>query len=194
MINNLWNIDMNLELYLETQRGQCQCLDNKIKHQDGRRGQGQQDSMSCHYNNQFINETKNFDRDRTRTCNPQIRSLVPYPLGHTTSADDSQLFCYNYREDFNSYCNIGSSSVQRATSQLEQYGVQRERVRERQNPSLISLLSVNSFISLEILAHFPREKLTEANFTFKRKSAWSKTLFYCIQCFVCTANTDLFIR
>ena len=24
-----------------------------------------------------------FDRDRTRTCNPQIRSLVPYPLGHT---------------------------------------------------------------------------------------------------------------
>ena len=25
-----------------------------------------------------------FDRDRTRTCNPQIRSLMPYPLGHTT--------------------------------------------------------------------------------------------------------------
>ena len=25
-----------------------------------------------------------YDRDRTRTCNPQIRSLVPYPLGHTT--------------------------------------------------------------------------------------------------------------
>ena len=25
-----------------------------------------------------------FDRDRTRTCNPQIRGLVPYPLGHTT--------------------------------------------------------------------------------------------------------------
>ena len=24
------------------------------------------------------------DRGRTRTCNPQIRSLVPYPLGHTT--------------------------------------------------------------------------------------------------------------
>ena len=22
------------------------------------------------------------DHDRTRTCNPQIRSLVPYPLGH----------------------------------------------------------------------------------------------------------------
>ena len=27
--------------------------------------------------------SKYFDRDRTRTCNPQIRSLVPYPLGHT---------------------------------------------------------------------------------------------------------------
>ena len=26
---------------------------------------------------------KGIDRDRTRTCNPQIRSLVPYPLGHT---------------------------------------------------------------------------------------------------------------
>ena len=25
------------------------------------------------------------DRDRTRTCNPQIRSLMPYPLGHTAS-------------------------------------------------------------------------------------------------------------
>ena len=28
---------------------------------------------------------KGIDRDRTRTCNPQIRSLVPYPLGHTVS-------------------------------------------------------------------------------------------------------------
>merc|ERR1711867_140456 len=26
--------------------------------------------------------SKRIDRDRTRTCNPQIRSLVPYPLGH----------------------------------------------------------------------------------------------------------------
>ena len=26
------------------------------------------------------------DRDRTRTCNPQIRSLMPYPLGHTAAA------------------------------------------------------------------------------------------------------------
>ena len=26
---------------------------------------------------------KDDDRGRTRTCNPQIRSLVPYPLGHT---------------------------------------------------------------------------------------------------------------
>ena len=25
------------------------------------------------------------DRDRTRTCNPQIRSLMPYPLGHTAA-------------------------------------------------------------------------------------------------------------
>ena len=30
-------------------------------------------------------QAKGIDRDRTRTCNPQIRSLVPYPLGHTVS-------------------------------------------------------------------------------------------------------------
>ena len=29
--------------------------------------------------------SKNIDRDRTRTCNPQIRSLMPYPLGHTAA-------------------------------------------------------------------------------------------------------------
>ena len=29
-----------------------------------------------------------YDRDRTRTCNPQIRSLMPYPLGHTATFDD----------------------------------------------------------------------------------------------------------
>ena len=29
-------------------------------------------------------EKEIIDRDRTRTCNPQIRSLMPYPLGHTT--------------------------------------------------------------------------------------------------------------
>ena len=29
-------------------------------------------------------KAKVFARDRTRTCNPQIRSLVPYPLGHTS--------------------------------------------------------------------------------------------------------------
>ena len=26
---------------------------------------------------------KGIDRDRTRTCNPQMEDLVPYPLGHT---------------------------------------------------------------------------------------------------------------
>ena len=36
-------------------------------------------------------KTKRIDRDRTRTCNPQIRSLVPYPLGHTVSATGVRL-------------------------------------------------------------------------------------------------------
>ena len=30
----------------------------------------------------YLTEEKIFDPDRTRTCNPQIRSLMPYPLGH----------------------------------------------------------------------------------------------------------------
>ena len=30
---------------------------------------------------QKVNST--LDRDKTRTCNPQIRSLMPSPLGHT---------------------------------------------------------------------------------------------------------------
>ena len=37
---------------------------------------------------------KCFDRDRTRTCNPQIRSLVPYPLGHTTCFDNGWIFFF----------------------------------------------------------------------------------------------------
>ena len=36
---------------------------------------------------------KKFDRDRTRTCNPQIRSLVPYPLGHTTRDSYNRTEC-----------------------------------------------------------------------------------------------------
>ena len=30
-----------------------------------------------------VKREDSIERDRTRTCNPQIRSLVPYPLGHT---------------------------------------------------------------------------------------------------------------
>ena len=42
-----------------------------------------------------------FDRDRTRTCNLQIRSLMPYPLGHTTLA------CYNSKIFSNSKLGYG---------------------------------------------------------------------------------------
>ena len=35
---------------------------------------------------------KHFDRDRTRTCNPQIRSLMPYPLGHTAAVGKKAIF------------------------------------------------------------------------------------------------------
>ena len=45
---------------------------------------------------------KNNDRDRTRTCNPQIRSLVPYPLGHTTHGSAGFQSCLKFsRQTFN---------------------------------------------------------------------------------------------
>ena len=34
---------------------------------------------------QICQKKNELDRDRTRTCNPQIRSLMPYPLGHTAA-------------------------------------------------------------------------------------------------------------
>ena len=51
-------------------------------------------------NNHKVRKTKkrNLDRDRTRTCNPQIRSLMPYPLGHTTlGMDRRKLKMYTLR-------------------------------------------------------------------------------------------------
>ena len=45
-----------------------------------------------HLINHEVCMVKYFDRDRTRTCNPRIRSTVPYPLGHTT------LVIYKMRE------------------------------------------------------------------------------------------------
>ena len=44
-------------------------------------------SLSLHLCSENSQETKDIGRDRTRTCNPQIRSLVPYPLGHTVLDD-----------------------------------------------------------------------------------------------------------
>ena len=46
--------------------------------------------IDSNHNDQIQNmkwpfEEKVSDRDRTRTCNLQIRSLAPYPLGHTVS-------------------------------------------------------------------------------------------------------------
>ena len=43
---------------------------------------------------------KDIDRDRTRTCNPQIRSLVPYPLGHTAGYDKN---CDFYKSNFSTF-------------------------------------------------------------------------------------------
>ena len=42
----------------------------------------------------FVPKWRENERDRIRTCNPQIRSLMPYPLGHTpcSSKDDLLVF------------------------------------------------------------------------------------------------------
>ena len=47
-----------------------------------------------------------FDHDRTRTCNPQIRSLVPYPLGHTVLYDSKGSLSGNITLLFNACCNF----------------------------------------------------------------------------------------
>ena len=49
---------------------------------------------------------KGIDRDRTRTCNPQIRSLVPYPLGHTVLYDSEGSVSDDITLQFNKCCHF----------------------------------------------------------------------------------------
>ena len=49
---------------------------------------------------------KGIDRDRTRTCNPQIRSLVPYPLGHTVLCGLKRSLSGVKMLLFNACCNL----------------------------------------------------------------------------------------
>ena len=44
----------------------------------------------------FHTEGKNIDPGRTRTCNPLIRSQMPYPLGHRASLPPVPRFVYLY--------------------------------------------------------------------------------------------------
>ena len=44
--------------------------------------------------------------DRTRICNPQIRSLVPYPLGHRSSLVEEYGLHRQYQNHFNQGCNF----------------------------------------------------------------------------------------
>ena len=47
------------------------------------------------------------DRDRTRTCNPQIRSLMPYPLGHTAGRQERTTnIAYGYSIELSSYVRL----------------------------------------------------------------------------------------
>ena len=47
-------------------------------------------------------ERKIFNRDGTRTRNPQIRSLVPYPLGHTVLLNIRQIYLFQISGKFRS--------------------------------------------------------------------------------------------
>ena len=42
-----------------------------------------QTNTDTRYGKEVAKNTLCHERDRTRTCNPLIRSQVPYPLGHT---------------------------------------------------------------------------------------------------------------
>ena len=44
------------------------------------------------------NQKRIVDHGRTRTCNPQIRSLVPYPLGHAASLNEVPKFIPKYKQ------------------------------------------------------------------------------------------------
>ena len=60
----------------------------------------------------FLVQNENIiDRDRTRTCNPQIRSLVPYSLGHTTLLHSLQILLgvIKWNQDWN---KSGTDSTQ----------------------------------------------------------------------------------
>ena len=54
---------------------------------------------------------KKSDRDRTRTCNPQIRSLVPYPLGHTTTVSEIGKTCCRVFSDLQARLQVSVYSV-----------------------------------------------------------------------------------
>ena len=49
-------------------------------------------SNTCKYGQ--YEDKKCFNRDRTQTCNPQIRSLVPYPFGHTAPCVECTLILF----------------------------------------------------------------------------------------------------
>ena len=57
---------------------------NIMKKNNERERQRGSDRAFQHFGLSFYQKCWN-DLDRTRTCNPQIRSLVPYPLGHKVS-------------------------------------------------------------------------------------------------------------
>ena len=53
------------------------------------------------------------DHGRTRTCNPQIRSLVPYPLGHAATVTNTAATSHHMGPDSNSDCNTGPAVLLR---------------------------------------------------------------------------------
>ena len=79
----LFRISKKNDVYLEILyyiEGMLLCK-NIMKKNNERERQRGSDRAFQHFGLSFYQKCWN-DLDRTRTCNPQIRSLVPYPLGH----------------------------------------------------------------------------------------------------------------
>ena len=59
----------------------------------------------ANFNNKKTFQVKIFDLGRTRTCNPLIRSQMPYPLGHKTRYIWVRTLINIVSFDCNTYCN-----------------------------------------------------------------------------------------
>ena len=96
--------------------------------------------------------SKNVDLGRTRTCNPLIRSQMPYPLGHKAS----RRYGHNQMQDIKAVFQLGSL-VQGYDSRL---GCERSRVQIPDEPACNFVLLLSN---LAVIIQDVYMKLSEQN-------------------------------